>query len=111
MAHIRLSNSLLALAFVGALAAPELAVADVQGIFKIGYDFGGDEIYFKEEPALVGKPFSASLLSYEDSTILGLVTPSGAVELCPPDERTIAPGDKLIAISADDDHCPCTHWP
>jgi len=44
MAHIRLSNSLLALAFAFALAAPSAAVADVQGIFKAGYDVGGDEV-------------------------------------------------------------------
>ena len=30
-------------------------------------DFGGDEIYFTEQPALVGKTFGEALLRYEDS--------------------------------------------
>lgn len=45
MSHIRLSDSLVALAFAVALAGHTLpAAADVQGIFKLGYDFGGDEM-------------------------------------------------------------------
>jgi hypothetical protein len=45
MPHIRSSKSLLALAFAVALAGHTLpAAADVQGIFKMGYDFGGDEM-------------------------------------------------------------------
>jgi hypothetical protein len=45
MPHIRLSRSLLAPAFAVALAGHTLpAAADVQGIFKMGYDFGGDEM-------------------------------------------------------------------
>ena len=35
-------------------------------------DFGGDEIYFHEEPALVGKTFGEALLAYEDSAVIGL---------------------------------------
>ena len=35
-------------------------------------DFGGDEIYFKHEPALVGKTFGESLLAYEDSCLMGV---------------------------------------
>ena len=44
MRHIRLSNALLALAFVALAAPTAAAAADVQGIFKIGYDFGGDDL-------------------------------------------------------------------
>ena len=35
-------------------------------------DFGGDEIYFHEEPGLVGKTFGEALLAYEDSSVIGL---------------------------------------
>ena len=45
MPHIKSSNSLRALSFAVALAAPTVAAAaDVQGIFKAGFDFGGDDI-------------------------------------------------------------------
>lgn len=65
-------------------------------------DFAGDEIYFHEEPALVGKTFGEALLAYEDSALMGLVQ-DGQVRLNPPMETRIGPGDQVIAISEDDD--------
>ncbi|HSB91053.1 MAG TPA: hypothetical protein VLD63_13630 [Anaerolineales bacterium] len=66
-------------------------------------DFGGDEIYFKEEPALVGRTFGETLSAYETSTVIG-VQPSGAApRLNPPMDTSLKAGDRLIAISADDD--------
>ncbi len=66
-------------------------------------DFGGDEIYFKEEPALVGQKFGDTLLAYEDSTVIGLRPAGGGALLNPPMDRVIEAGDHLIAISEDDD--------
>ncbi len=65
-------------------------------------DFGGDEIYFKEEPALAGRTFGEALLAYEDSAVIGLRNQSGGAQLNPPMETPIRAGDQLIAISADD---------
>jgi len=66
-------------------------------------NFGGDEIYFKEEPALVGKTFGETLLAFEDSAVMGLHTKDGRTLLNPLMETPIAVGDKVIAISEDDD--------
>ena len=66
-------------------------------------DFAGDEIYFQEEPALVGKTFGEALLAYEDSAVVGLRFHDGSVQLNPPMETVIARGDTIIAISQDDD--------
>jgi voltage-gated potassium channel Kch len=66
-------------------------------------NFGGDEIYFKAEPSLSGKTFSDALSAYEDSAIIGLQQADGSIKLNPPMETRITPGDKLIAIAADDD--------
>ena len=66
-------------------------------------DFGGDEIYFKAEPALTGKTFGESLLAYEDSTVMGLRPRTGGPRLNPPMDTRIEDGDQLIVISADDD--------
>jgi ion channel POLLUX/CASTOR len=66
-------------------------------------NFGGDEIYFKEEPSLAGCTYADALHNYEDSTILGLYSAGGQAFLNPPMDTCIAPGDKLIALSADDD--------
>jgi voltage-gated potassium channel Kch len=66
-------------------------------------DFGGDEIYFTDEPQLVGKTFGEALLAYETSAVIGLHPASGAPRLNPPMETRIQPGDRLIVI-AEDDH-------
>jgi voltage-gated potassium channel Kch len=66
-------------------------------------DFGGDEIYFKDEPALAGKTFGESLLAYEDSCVIGLRFKDGKMQLNPPMDTRLQAGDKIIAISQDDD--------
>ncbi len=66
-------------------------------------DFGGDEIYFKEEPTLVDKTFGEALMAYEDSTIIGLRPRDGGPLLNPPMSTRIQSGDQVIAISEDDD--------
>ena len=65
--------------------------------------FGGDEIYFQEEPALIGKTYAKALLSYEDSAVIGLWTKEGLTRLNPPMDTVIREGDEIIAISEDDD--------
>lgn len=66
-------------------------------------DFGGDEIYFVEEPKLVGKTFRESLFMYKDSAIIGLQYSDGHVVLNPPMSTVIDEGDKVIGITEDDD--------
>lgn len=66
-------------------------------------DFGGDEIYFHEEPALVGRTFGEALHAYETSALMGLRFKDGRVQLLPPLDTRIEAGDKVIAISEDDD--------
>lgn len=67
-------------------------------------DFGGDEIYFIEEPKLVGKTFREAIFSYEDSAIIGMQFASdNHVEVNPPMSTVIQPGDQLIGITEDDD--------
>ncbi len=66
-------------------------------------NFDGDEIYFKEEPALVGKTFGEALFAYETSSVMGLRLADRTIMLNPPMDTRIAPGDKVFALSADDD--------
>jgi ion channel POLLUX/CASTOR len=66
-------------------------------------DFGGDEIYFKDEPSLVGKTFAEILPLYKDSAILGLFTPEVGSRLNPPMDTRLQTGDQVIAVSEDDD--------
>lgn len=66
-------------------------------------DFGGDEIYFKPEPALRDAKFGDALHAYEDSSLIGLRKQDGQIRLNPPMDELIEDGDEVIAISQDDD--------
>jgi voltage-gated potassium channel Kch len=66
-------------------------------------DFGGDEIYFKEEPTLVGQSYAKALYSYDDSAVMGITKADGEILVNPPSDTKIEAGDQLICISQDDD--------
>ena len=78
-------------------------------VFTELLDFDGDEIYFQEEPGLVGKTFGEALLAYEESAVIGLYRRAAegatgrAVQLNPLMGSRIEAGDQVIAISRDDD--------
>src|SRR4051794_19095150 len=78
-------------------------------------DFAGDEIYFREEPSLVDRPFSDALLLWEDCTAIGMITAAGKVELNPPHDNRLAAGDRVIAVAEDDERlsnaAPCQAVP
>jgi ion channel POLLUX/CASTOR len=65
-------------------------------------DFKGDEIYFREDEALLGRPFSEALLAYEDCSVMGVIDAEGGVTLNPPAERPLRAGERLVAIAGDD---------
>ena len=71
-------------------------------------DFGGDEIYFREEPALVGKTFGDVLTAYHDCSVMGLRPVAGSVLLNPPMDTPIGRGDQLVLIAEDDDKIALT---
>jgi voltage-gated potassium channel Kch len=66
-------------------------------------DFDGAEVYVKPEPALVGKTYRAIIDAYADSAVIGLMRASGATLINPPMDTGFEAGDKVIAISEDDD--------
>jgi len=66
-------------------------------------DFDGEEVYFSEEPKLIGKTYAQSLSAYEDSAVLGVQYGDGRVEVNPPADYVIKEGDKIIAVTEDDD--------
>jgi voltage-gated potassium channel Kch len=66
-------------------------------------DFDGDEIYFRSEPALVGKTYVETLMAYEDSAVIGLLRGDGAVRLNPPRDTVVGATDQLVVISQRED--------
>lgn len=103
---IGVNDKLLAV-LTGELIARVVAQTSRQSGLSVVYtelmNYGGDEIYFKNEPALVGKTFGETLLQFEDSAVLGLRFADGSVALNPPMDTHLKPGDGVVAVSADDD--------
>lgn len=77
--------------------------AGLSAVYSELLDFDGCEIYSMEQPALLGKPFGASLSAYGNCTPIGLIAPDGGVHLNPPMDTRIVEGAKLIIIAEDDD--------
>ena len=75
----------------------------LSGVYLELMDFDGAEIYFNEEPLLIGKTFGESLASYVDSSVIGLQMADGTVKVNPAMNTAISKGDKVIAITEDDD--------
>ena len=99
---------------VGELVARIVAQTCLQSGLSLVYsellDFGGDEIYMKEEPALVGKTYGEALLAYRDSSVIGIRPQAGLPQLNPGMDRRITAGDQLVVISADDDTIRFAGW-
>jgi voltage-gated potassium channel Kch len=97
----------LELVLVGDLIARITAQTCRQSGLSVVYtellDFGGVEIYFKEEPALAGRRFGDCLLAHEEAAVIGLRPVNGRPMLNPPLTTPVNPGDRLIVIAEDDD--------
>lgn len=66
-------------------------------------EFDGDEIYFSDEPKTINKLYKEAILMYEDSAVIGIFTKDEKVLINPVADYRINEGDKIIAISKDDD--------
>lgn len=66
-------------------------------------DFGGDEIYFKQEPDLVGKTYGEALLAYEHCAVMGIRRSNGNILVSPAMDTRIETGDSIFTIAEDDD--------
>uniref|UniRef100_UPI000B34E8A5 CASTOR/POLLUX-related putative ion channel n=1 Tax=Crenothrix polyspora TaxID=360316 RepID=UPI000B34E8A5 len=74
----------------------------LSSVYKELLNFSGDEIYFKQEPTLVGKTYGDALASFAHSTLIGLQS-DGIAQLNPDMATPIQIDDTLICIAADDD--------
>lgn len=66
-------------------------------------DFDGDEVYFHNEPSLVGKTFGETLLAFSNASVFGVRREKDGVQIAPSPDYVLQKGDQLIAIAEDDD--------
>ena len=72
-------------------------------------DFSGAEIHFKPEPELTGRTFADALLAYETASVIGLAPAGRPPALNPPFETVIGAGDRIMAITHDDESFLLSH--
>lgn len=73
----------------------------LSGVYTDLLDFAGDEIYFAEEPKLIGATFFDAQLSFADSCVMGIVS-GETVQLNPAPATVLNAEDRLIHLAADD---------
>ncbi len=93
---------------IARIAAQTCRQSGLSVVYTELLDFGGDEIYFHEEPQLVGKTFGEALLAYADSSLIGMAYQDRRIQLNPAMDTVLAAGDQLIVIAADDDKVQLT---
>jgi len=71
-------------------------------VFRELLNFGGNECYLLEVPELVGHTYAEALLSFRGSSVIGRHTADRVVELNPPSDTVFEPGDRVLAVAADD---------
>ena len=68
-------------------------------VFEEILDFGGVDVYFHDDPQLVGRRFGDLILSYEVSSPIGVRYPDGVVDLNPPDDHVLGDGDSVVLVT------------
>jgi voltage-gated potassium channel Kch len=96
-AHWVLANELISRIMVQTCRQSGLSV-----VYSELLDFDGAEIYFTEQPSLVGQTFYDAQLAFADSMVMGVVH-GGKALLNPASDLVIDAGDQLIVIAEDDD--------
>ena len=92
---------LLASSLIRRLTAQTCRQSGLSTVYSELLDFAGDEIYFTDQPALVGSTYLDAQLAFAESAVIGLMR-DGAHLLNPAPDTTVQAGDRLIVISADD---------
>ncbi|TAJ46786.1 MAG: potassium transporter TrkA [Herbiconiux sp.] len=64
-------------------------------------DFGGDEIYFTDQPALLGSTYAEAQRSFARSSVIGVIR-GAEVAINPPGDTVLGASDRLIVIAEDD---------
>jgi voltage-gated potassium channel Kch len=77
--------------------------AGLSTVFQELLDFEGSEIYFQAAPELDGHTFGDAQLAYDHAVVFGRRTAGGELQINPPMQTELRPGDELVVIAEDDD--------
>ena len=89
--------------FITKIEAQTLLQSGLSIVITELLDFEGDEIYFRNEPGLIGRSYQEVVLAYNTSAVIGFLTYEGKTLLNPPSTTVLGEQDQIIAVSHDDD--------
>lgn len=90
-------------AIISRITAQTCRQSGLSVVYQELLDYGGDEIYFYQNPAMVGLKFGEIISKFEDSTVMGIRFADGRTQLNPAPDTRVGEQDKLVVISEDDD--------
>ncbi len=86
---------------IGRITVQSCRQSGLSVVYQELLDFDGDEIYFTEQPGLIGHTYFDAQLSFSDCSAMGLVQ-GGRVSINPAPDTVIVAGVQVIVIAADD---------
>ncbi len=95
-AHFVLSHDL-----ISRIMAQTSQQSGLSVVYLALLDFDGDEIYFSEQPGLVGQSYHQTQRAFATSTVIGILR-GESVDLNPPPGTVLAAGERLILIAEDE---------
>ncbi len=86
---------------IGRITVQSCRQSGLSVVYQEFLDFDGDEIYFTQQPSLVGKTYFDAQVAFNKCAAMGLVV-DGAPVINPPAETVIGTDDQIIVIASDD---------
>lgn len=86
---------------IGRITVQSCRQSGLSVVYQEFLDFDGDELYFTEQPSLVGKTYFEAQLAFPKCAAIGLVVGDEPL-INPPADTVIAPTDQIIVVAADD---------
>ncbi len=77
--------------------------AGLSMVFTELLDFGGDEMYYQQEPSCIGKQYQEITASYAKCAVMGIITQQQKILLNPAPNYVFQQGEQVIVIAEDDD--------
>lgn len=86
---------------IGRITVQSCRQSGLSVVYQEFLDFDGDEIYFTQQPSLVGKTYFDAQVAFNKCAAMGLVV-DGRPMINPPAETVIGADDQIIVVASDD---------
>lgn len=87
---------------IGRITVQSCRQSGLSVVYQEFLDFEGDEIYFTDQPSLLGRTYFDAQLAFPKCAVIGLWTAAREVLINPPGDTVIGEGDQIVLIASDD---------